>query len=479
MTHCLENRTFDELTVGDTARTTRTLSQRDFELLAVLVGGPPDLHPLDKFFATDDMLHQIMIPNLWINVLLSWVVGTQLPGSGSIYQGQRLHIHKLIAIGDTLTVRVTVADKSAYDASITLDCEGFDEHGDSVFSGTLWVMAPTVKVCSPPAELPIIHFAEQGARHKYLVTLTTELEPVPTAVVHPTDPVALEGAIRAAKAGLIHPFLIGPAAKIQRAAAQAELSIQDYEIVDVPYSQAAAVKAVEWVRTGRVELLVKGSLHTDELMAEVVKRDGGLRTERRISHVFVMDIPTYHKLLLITDSAINIEPDLLDKRDIVQNAIDLAHIIGVSQPKVAILSAVETVTPKLKATMEAAALCKMAERGQITGALLDGPLAFDNAISKQAAHTKGITSAVAGDPDILLMPDLEAGNMVYKQLAYLANATGAGIVVGAKVPIVLTSRADGQLTRLASCALGVLMVRRRPKGGSPSPNPPIRDAYAP
>jgi phosphotransacetylase len=250
-------------------------------------------------------------------------------------------------------------------------------------------------------------------------------------------------------------------------AEQFNLDIRRYRLVDAPHSHAAAAKAVEIVREGQAETLMKGSLHTDELMAEVVRKDTGLRTERRISHVFIMDVPTYPKPLAVTDAAINIFPDLETKVDIVQNAIDMAHALGRERPKVAILSAVETVTPKIPSTIDAAALCKMAERGQITGALLDGPLAFDNAISKEAAAIKGIRSEVAGDPDILLVPDLEAGNMLAKQLSFLANADAAGIVLGARVPIILTSRADTVRARMASCAVAVLLAHaRRQKAGA-------------
>jgi phosphotransacetylase len=254
---------------------------------------------------------------------------------------------------------------------------------------------------------------------------------------------------------LIVPILVGPRSKIEAIAKAAGIDISKYEIVDTPNSHASAAKAVELLREARAELLMKGSLHTDELMSAVVSREGGLRTGRRISHVFVMDIPTYHKVLFITDGAINIAPTLEDKVDICQNAVDLITALGVTDPKVAILSAVETVTSKIPSTVDAAALCKMAERGQIAGAILDGPLAFDNAISKEAAHTKGIRSRVAGDPDILLAPDLEAGNMLAKQLSFLANADSAGLVLGARVPIILTSRADSVRARIASCGVAM------------------------
>jgi phosphate acetyltransferase len=294
-----------------------------------------------------------------------------------------------------------------------------------------------------------------------LIERCAELDPVTTAVAHPCDESSLTAAVEAAEAALIRPILVGPEAKIRAVAGQFGLDIGPYRLVDAPHSHAAAAKAVEIVRTGEAETLMKGSLHTDELMAAVVRKETGLRTERRISHVFIMDVPTYPKPLAVTDAAINIFPDLETKVDIVQNAIDMAHALGREPPKVAILSAVETVTPKIPSTIDAAALCKMAERGQITGALLDGPLAFDNAISKEAAQIKGIRSEVAGDPDILLVPDLEAGNMLAKQLSFLANADAAGIVLGARVPIILTSRADTVRARMASCAVAVLLAHAR------------------
>ena len=299
----------------------------------------------------------------------------------------------------------------------------------------------------------------QKRRHeKYeaLIAHCRTLPPVPTAVVHPCDQSSLSAAVEAGAAGIIAPVLVGPRAKIVRVAAENGIAIAGLPIEDVPHSHAAAEHAVELARTGQVAALMKGSLHTDELMEAVVRKDGGIRTERRISHVFVMDVPTYHKPLFITDAAVNILPSLDDKVDIVANAIRLAQALGIATPKVAILSAVETVTSRIPSTLDAAALCKMAERGQITGGILDGPLAFDNAISREAAATKGIASPVAGDADILLVPDLEAGNMLAKELTFLANADAAGVVLGARVPIILTSRADSLRTRLASCAVAAI-----------------------
>jgi len=304
-------------------------------------------------------------------------------------------------------------------------------------------------------------------KYEALLERCRKLEPIPTAVAHPCDESALSGAIEAARLKLIRPILVGPAARIASVGAAAKLDLKPYEIIDAAHSHEAAAKAVRLVVEGKAELLMKGSLHTDELMGAVVAREGGLRTARRISHVFVMDVPTYHKVLVVTDAAINIAPTLEDKADILRNAIDLVVSLGRDKPKIAILAAVETVTTKMPATIDAAALCKMADRGQITGALLDGPLAFDNAISAEAARIKGIRSEVAGDPDILLAPDLEAGNILAKQLTFLANADSAGLVLGAKVPIILTSRADSVRARIASCAVAMLAAHAR--RGTPAP----------
>jgi phosphotransacetylase len=298
-------------------------------------------------------------------------------------------------------------------------------------------------------------------KYEALLARCRGFDPVPTAVAHPCEETALAGALEAAEQGLILPILVGPSARIRGIAAASGIHLGQIPIVDAPHSHAAAVKAVELVRQGDAELLMKGSLHTDELLAAVVARETGLRTARRISHVFIMDVPTYHKVLVVTDAAINIAPTLEDKADICQNAIDLAVSLGVREPKVAILAAVETVNSKMPATLDAASLCKMAERGQITGGRLDGPLAFDNAISTEAARIKGIKSEVAGDPDILLVPDLEAGNMLAKQLSFLANADSAGLVLGARVPIILTSRADSVRSRIASCGVAMLAAHAR------------------
>jgi len=298
-------------------------------------------------------------------------------------------------------------------------------------------------------------------KYQRLIDVCKTLPPTPTAVAHPCDESSLRGAVDAAKLGLITPILVGPRARIEAVARDHRIDIGGYTIVDTPHSQASAEKAVELVREGKAEALMKGSLHTDELMAAVVKRDTGLRTARRVSHCFIMDVPSYAETLIVTDAAVNIAPTMEDKVDIVQNAIDLAHALRYPEVRVAILSAMETVNPKVPSTMEAAALCKMADRGQITGAILDGPLALDNAINLESVAIKKIDSPVAGRANVLVVPDLEAGNMLAKSLSFLAGADAAGIVLGARVPIILTSRADSVMTRLASCAVAALVASTR------------------
>jgi phosphotransacetylase/acyl dehydratase len=458
----IENRTFDEIKVGDTASLTRTLTREDIQLFAVMSGDVNPAH-VDEEYARSDVFHRIIAHGMWGGALISTLLGTKLPGPGTIYLGQTLRFTRPVGPGDTVTVSVTAAALDPARHRVTLDCRCLNQKGEVVIEGTAEVLAPTEKVRRPRAILPAVHMHDRGARYRRLIELTKGLEPLRTAVVHPVDRNSLLGAIDAARAGLIVPLLVGPEAKIRAVAATESVDLSPYKLVATRHSHEAAERAVAMARTGEVEALMKGSLHTDELMQEVVAKETGLRTGRRISHVFVVDVPTYARPLFITDAAINIAPDLDVKRDIVQNAIDLAHVLGIDTPKVAILSAIETLNPQIRSTIDAAALCKMADRRQITGGILDGPLAFDNAVSEEAARIKGIESPVAGRADILVVPDLESGNMLAKQLEYLGEAQSAGIVLGARVPIVLTSRADSALTRMASCAVALLWARRGPR----------------
>ena len=454
----IENHTYDEIQTGQTARLVRTLTLADIQAFAAVSGDTNPAH-LDPEYANDTLFHGVIAHGMWGGALISALLGTQFPGPGTIYLQQDLHFTRPVRVGDTLTVEVRVMAKDDAKKHLELDCHVTNQKGDAVLHGIARVLAPTQKVRRPKVEAPHIQLIDPQARFKALLAQRGDLPAVRCAVVHPCDAESLSGALDAADHGLIVPVLVGPLAKVQATAQAAGRSLQGVECIDVPHSHAAAAEAVRMAVAGEVEILMKGSLHTDELLHEVLQQPG-LRPGRRMSHAFRFDGPLYPKPLWVTDAALNISPGLRDKADIVQNAIDLARTMGVSQPKVALLAAVETVNPDMPATLDAAALCKMADRGQIKGGLLDGPLAFDNAVSMHAAQIKHIQSAVAGDADILMVPDLESGNILAKQLEYLAGASGAGLVVGARVPIALTSRADSAMTRVASALLALIAAHR-------------------
>jgi phosphate acetyltransferase len=453
-TDLIENVTFDEITLGQSARLLRTLTLADIQAFAAVSGDTNPAH-LDAKYANDTLFHGVIAHGMWGGALISALLGTQFPGPGTIYLDQVLHFTKPVRVGDTLTVTATVVSKDEAKKSVELDCQVLNQKGERVLHGTARVLAPTEKVRLAHVAAPQIQLFDPEARFKELLALGAGLAPVRCAVVHPCDAGSLSGAMDSARYGLIEPVLIGPEKRIRHLAEEAGIDLQGVEIISMPHSHAAAERAADLAVKGLVSIIMKGSLHTDELVHAVLSQRS-LRTGRRMSHVFRFDIPLYSKPLLITDAALNIHPTLEEKVDIIQNAIDFARIMGVKVPKVAILSAVETVNPNIPSTLDAAALCKMAERGQIKGGVLDGPLAFDNAISAHAAQIKGIKSSVAGDVDILAVPDLESGNMLAKQLEYLAGASGAGLVLGARVPIALTSRADGPMNRVASALLAQL-----------------------
>ena len=462
----LVNKTFDEIHVGDSASLTRTLMPEDVKLFAILTG---DVNPavVDPKYSESGMFREVIAHGMWSGSLISTVLGTQFPGPGTILVDQSLHFARPVTIGDAITITVTAKQKFEHNKHVIFDCVCTNQEGLQVVRGTAEILAPLEKVSRlQEVHMPEIRIDDKHERYTHLLERVKGLEPIPTAVAHPCDEESLKGPVMAFQAGIIEPILVGPENKIRAVAEEFGIDLSGIRLVNAAHSHDAAALAVSLVRTGDAEALMKGSLHTDELMGEVVARANGLRTARRISHVFVMDVPTYHRPLLITDAAINIAPTLEEKADIIRNAIDLAHVIGIPEPKVAILSAVETINPKIQSTLDAAALCKMADRGQIKGGLLDGPLAFDNAVSIVAAKTKGIKSAVAGHAEILVVPDLESGNMVAKQLEYLANALTAGIVLGTKVPIVLTSRADSAETRTASCVIAALIAHANRKNGT-------------
>ena len=453
VTEFIENHPYDELQIGQSAEVQRTLTQDDITLFSKVSG---DLNPthLDEEYARKSGAGEVTGHSLWNSSLISSLLANVLPGPGTIYRSQNMQFHRPVVLGDTVIARIKVKEKKE-DHVVVFDCDVVNQHSETVTTGIAEVTAPSEKLSAPKVELPeiTVHHHDSYAE---LIEVTGDLEPIPTAVMHPCDLNSLKGAVEAARDDLIVPILVGPEQRIRALADTHGIELSGCEIVDAMHSHAAAARAVELVHEGKAEILMKGSLHTDEVLGAVLSSRTGLRTERRLSHVFAMDVPTYEKLLLVTDAAVNIAPDLEAKRDICQNAIDLAHTIEIAEPKVAILSAVETVNPKIPSTLDAAALCKMADRGQIRGGVVEGPLAMDNAIDLQAAKTKGITSPVAGQADVLVAPDLEAGNILAKQLTFLANAEAAGIVLGARVPIILTSRADSVRARRASAAAAVM-----------------------
>lgn len=462
----LENRTFDEIKIGDAATIKRTLTQNDITLFSIMSG---DINPahVDVEYAKQNRFHKVVAQGMWGASLFSTVLGTKLPGPGTIYLNQTLRFEHPITLGDTVTVTLTAVNKKIVEKKSTqhiieFECECVNQDGKKTITGLATVLAPINKIKRKKMILPEIEFKPPKERwYQTLLSSSQGLEPLKTAVVHPVDKLSIKGAVESAKSNLIDPIFVGPAQKILAAALDARVDISRYTLIDTPHSHAAAETAVALARNGQVEALMKGKIHTDELMHAVLDKVNGLRTGRRMSHVFSLEITNYHKPIFLTDAAINLFPNLNDKRDIVQNAIDLFVRLGLGVPKVAILSAVETVSERLPSTLDATALCKMAERGQIQGGILDGPLAFDNAISPQSARVKGIFSSVAGHADILVVPDVESGNMLYKQMTYLLKMEAAGIVLGATLPIILTSRGSDILSRKASCALALVYTRNK------------------
>ncbi|KTC74495.1 bifunctional enoyl-CoA hydratase/phosphate acetyltransferase [Legionella birminghamensis] len=460
----LESISFDELTIGQQAKLSRQLTPDDIALFAAVSG---DINPAhtDPDFAQNDIFHGIVGHGMWTGGLISALLGTALPGPGTIYLGQDLKFKKPVHLGDTITITITVIDKEKEKPIVVFNCMGKNQQGETVVEGVARVLAPTKKLKVARARLPDIEIHNHD-RFEPIIRSCQAIGPIRTLVVHPVKASSLEAVSDAEKAGLIKPVLVGPAAKIKSAAAEANIDSGRWEIIDCPHSDAAALRAVQLAAEGKADAIMKGSLATHELLSAIVPSSANLRTKFRISHAYVMDVPSYHKTLIITDAAINISPDAAEKADICQNAINLWRVLNGmdAKPKVAILVATEFINVKMQATVDAALLCKMSERGQITDGILDGPLAFDNAINKAAAIEKNIVSQVAGEADILVVPDIESGNLLSKQLTFLGHADAAGIVLGARVPIILTSRADSIRTRLLSCALAVKIADARSKG---------------
>ncbi|MEO1329122.1 MAG: bifunctional enoyl-CoA hydratase/phosphate acetyltransferase [Pseudomonadota bacterium] len=459
----LSNTPYDQLEIGMSAETTRLCVADDLYVFAHASGNLNPMH-LPRYDGDGDGVPEAIAPSMWVGALISSVLGNQLPGPGTLYRSQSFQFLDRAHAGDELRVGVRLVEKLP-ERVARFETYVARADGTRVVEGVAEVIAPASALSIDIDETPGITVQ----RHVHFDRLLEEaepLDPIPTAVAAPETPNALGGALLGAEHTLITPILIGDQAKIEAAARELGKPLGGYEILHEPDHAASAALAVKLAREGRAEALMKGHLHTDTLLGAVVKREGGLRTARRLSHVFVMDVPGLPHLLLVSDAAINIAPDLEAKVDITQNAIDLARALGVEQPKVGVLSAVETVNPKIPSTIDAAVLSKMAERGQIKGGLVDGPLAMDNAMDVEAATTKGIKSLVAGRADILIVPNLEAGNMLAKELIFVAHAEGGGLVLGARKPIILTSRADDDKARLASCAVAALYARWMARGGA-------------
>ncbi len=448
-----ENKLYDELDVGDSASITRVCTTNDLYVFAHASGNLNPMH-VPVHDGAEEGPAEAVAPSMWVGALVSSVLGNVLPGPGTLYKSQSFDFLERVHVGDELTVSVAVSEKKP-DNRVVLDTKVTGRGGDVVAEGVAEVLAPVRKIRIDDEDLPSL-MVHRHRQFGHLLEACRALSPLTTAVVAPENARALGGAVLAAQHEIIRPILIGQEDAIAKAAREVDADLTNIEVIDAGSGPEAAATAVELANAGRADAIMKGHLHTDELLHHVVKRDGGLRTARRLSHAFVMDVPGLDQALIISDAAINIAPDLKAKVDITQNAVDLARALGMETPKVGILSAVETVNLEIPSTLDAAALSKMADRGQIHGALVDGPLAMDNAIDMDAAATKGVSSLVAGRADILIVPNLEAGNMLAKQLTFLAHADAAGLVLGAKVPVILTSRADDEKARLASCAIAAL-----------------------
>ncbi|NDY92966.1 bifunctional enoyl-CoA hydratase/phosphate acetyltransferase [Ideonella livida] len=459
----VHNHTFDELQPGQRAELHRTLAMDDIKAFAAVSGDVNPAH-LDAAWAETTRFHGVIAHGMWAGALVSSLLGTEFPGAGTIYLEQNLRFHRPVRVGDALVVSVTVLDKDPATRNVRLDCAVVNQVGEQVVSGQALVKAPSQKISRPRLAAPTLHLFDPEARLAAWVAAQRPAQPARCAVVHPCDASSLRAAVQAAAAGLVQPVLLGPAARLQALADSLELTLAGCTLVDQPHSHAAAQAAVALAARGEVDLLCKGSLSTEELMLAVLA-EPALATGRRLSHVARFEVPAYGRPLLVTDAAVNIRPDLAAKADILRNAIDLAQALGVACPRVAVLSAVETVTPRIASTLDAAALCKMADRGQIRGAVVDGPLAFDNAISMEAAGLKDLHGPVAGQADVLLAPDLEAGHLLSQQLEYLAGAASCGVVLGARVPVALALRTGAASALLASMALAGRALAASTSGG--------------
>ncbi|MFY9317554.1 MAG: bifunctional enoyl-CoA hydratase/phosphate acetyltransferase [Burkholderiales bacterium] len=458
MSEFIQNRTYEEIQIGDQSVLTRTLRPEDIQLFAIMSGDVNPAH-VDPEYAHSSMFQEVIAHGMWGGALISTVLGTEFPGPGTIYISQTLKFSRPVKVGDTITIAVKCTQKFDHNKHILFDCLCTNQDGLKVIGGEAEVLAPTEKIKRARVAMPEITISDRDARYRRLFERARGLRPVAAAFVHPCDLNSLRAAFSVRETGFMQPVLIGPEARLRALIEQHEFKLGTTRIINVPHGRAAAARAVEMARKDEVETLVQGDLTTEEMLRAAIAPHG-LRTVRRLSHALYIDLPNHPRPIIITDMMVNIEPTLSHKVDIVQNAIEFAHLMGVPEPKVAILAGLETVTPRMRATLDAAALCKMADRGQITGGILDGPLGFDNAVSLMSARTASIKSAVAGQADVLLAPDLESGNMLAKQLEHLSDAISGGVVLGGQVPLVLANRGDSVESRIASCALALIVANK-------------------
>jgi phosphate acetyltransferase len=452
----IENRTYDEIKVGDSATLTRTLRPEDIQLFAIMSGDVNPAH-VDPEYAHSSMFHEVIAHGMWGGALISTVLGTEFPGPGTIYIGQTLRFSRPVKVGDTITIKVTCKQKFDHNKHVIFDCLCTNQDSLKVISGEAEVLAPTEKVKRERFELPEVTISDRWTRYKKLLARAKGLPAVTAVFAQPVHAESLQSAVTGAQSGILRPILIGPEKEMREVAKANGIDLLACRLIDVPHARVALGRAVEMARSGDADIIVQGDMTTADFMARLITADG-LRSVRRFSHVLYMDVPNYPRPIIISDMMINIEPTLEEKIEITQNAIDFAHLMGIPDPKVAILAGIDTVTPKMRATVDAAALCKMADRGQITGGVLDGPLGIDNALSIVAARSAHLKSAVAGQADVLIAPDLEAGNMLAKQLEHLSDAISGGVVLGGRVPIVLANRNDPIESRVASLVLALLVA---------------------
>lgn len=452
----IENRTYDEIQVGEAATLTRTLRPEDIQLFAIMSGDVNPAH-VDPEYAHSSMFQEVIAHGMWGGALISTVLGTEFPGPGTIYIGQTLRFSRPVKVGDTITVKLTCTRKFDHNKHMLFDCLCTNQDGLKVIAGEAEVLAPTEKIKRTRIAMPEVTISDRDARYRRLIARAEGKAPLEAVFAHPLQAESLHSAAAARDAGFLRPVLVGPERELRALAAQHGIDLRECRFVDVPHWRAAVARAVEMVRAGDAGILAQGAVPTHEFLLAVLE---GLRTARRLSHVLYLEVPTYPRPIVLSDMMVNIEPTLEHKVEIVQNAIDFAHLMGIAEPKVAILAGIDTVTPRMRATLDAAALCKMADRGQIAGGLLDGPLGVDNALSLEAARSARLKSVVAGQADVLIAPDLEAGNMLAKQLEHLSDAISAGVVLGARVPVVLANRNDSVEGRVASLVLALLVARK-------------------